>query len=414
MGFSGRLEGIAPSDIFQIISQNRMTGTLIARCQDGTAMIVFKDGQVIEAASDASQESLGFLLVSQGLVSEKVIETAEQQMKKRPDEPLGAILIGMGAISEKTLGAVVLKQIKHIFHRLVSCNDGFITFDRGETAVKRKINTREFMIPSGVSSEYLMMENARVIDEDRRCGTDRRSCARDTLPAGDPLQEASPSIGQQARSEAVAGSLFMRLGSLRLPRMAALRSAVETVVRKGNEFTVIAVRKGERIVGAAGDLVRGSIMPRLASAASTVRAFSPDGRALIYAGAAGIATGIALILLTALTFQPPSNELRITGRVVNLRATPTTKAKVVVKVDRGEKVSLLASEKGWYQVRTQSGAQGWIWNTLAERNKSTRTSVYGMTGSGFVLVSGLAILVIGILRKRRYGMNASAAPLQIK
>ena len=69
MGFAGRLEGIAPSDIFQIISQSRMTGTLIARCQDGTAMVVFKNGQVIEAASDAPQESLGALLAAQGLVT---------------------------------------------------------------------------------------------------------------------------------------------------------------------------------------------------------------------------------------------------------------------------------------------------------------------------------------------------------
>ena len=45
MGFAGRLEGIAPSDIFQVISQSRMTGTLIARFQDGTAMVVFKNGQ---------------------------------------------------------------------------------------------------------------------------------------------------------------------------------------------------------------------------------------------------------------------------------------------------------------------------------------------------------------------------------
>lgn len=412
MGFAGRLEGIAPSDIFQIISQNRMTGTLIARCQDSTAMVVFKDGQVIEAASDASQESLSSLLLSQGIVNEKTIETAEQEMKKNPDKPLGAILVEMRAISAKALEGFVLKQITHIFHRLASCEDGFITFDRGETAVKRKINTREFLFPSGVSTEYLMMETARVEDEERRRGTDRRrDRARGPLPEGEPPQEASPHVGVQGRSGAAVRALTVWFRGLRLPKMAALLSTAGSVVQVGTEITVAALQKGKELTVAAGDLFRRSIMPRLMSAARAIRAFSPDGKALIYAGAAGIAAGIALILLITLTSQPPTNELVITGRVVNVRATPAIKAKVVVKIARGETVSLLSSEEGWHQVRTQGGATGWIWNKLAERKESKGSGViYGVTGSGFVLVAGLALLVIGIMRRRRYGKIPSAPP----
>jgi len=191
MGFSGRLEGIAPSDIFQIISQNRMTGTLVARCPDRTAMVVFKDGQVMEATSDAPQEALGHVLVSQGLMSEETIAAAQERLKQEPDLSLGAILVQMGAISEKTLQSVVLRQIGHIVHRLMSCDDGFITFDRGEGAVKRKLNTREFFLPAGVSPEYLIMERARVVDEERRRVADRRSYSRGPLPESGPLQFSS-------------------------------------------------------------------------------------------------------------------------------------------------------------------------------------------------------------------------------
>jgi uncharacterized protein YgiM (DUF1202 family) len=168
------------------------------------------------------------------------------------------------------------------------------------------------------------------------------------------------------------------------------------------------VRKGKAIAGTAGDLLRRFVMSRLANALSKVRAFSPDGRALIYAGTAGVSLGIALILLTTLSYRPRGTELVITGRIVNIRATPSTATKVVEKALQGETVSLLSSAKGWYQVRTKAGTTGWIWGKLAKQkeNKAMVFS-YSMAGSGLVLIVGLALLMTGITRKRR---TASAAP----
>jgi uncharacterized protein YgiM (DUF1202 family) len=106
------------------------------------------------------------------------------------------------------------------------------------------------------------------------------------------------------------------------------------------------------------------------------------------------------ILLTAQPSQPPAGKLVITGRSVNIRATPSTTAKVVAKTDRGEMVSLLSSAEGWYQVRTQAGATGWIWEKLAERRKNTSKAVsHGRTGYGAVLIVGLALLIVGIVRR---------------
>lgn len=411
MGFSGRLEGIAPSDIFQIISQNRMTGTLIARCQDSTAMVVFKDGQVIEAASDASQESLSSLLLSQGIVDEKTIETAEQQIKMDSDKTLGAVLVDMRAISAKALQGFVLKQITHIFHRLASCEDGFITFDRGETAVKRKINTREFLFPSGVSTEYLMMETARVEDEERRHVSDRREHAKGPLPGGGPLRETSVDAANQGGSGAAVRARPWWLREINLPKMPDLLNTAGSVLQVGTELTAAALQKGKELAKAADMWLHDSVMPRLVSVVNTVRAVSPDGRALIYAGAVGIAGGIALFLMTTLSSQPSTSELVITGRVVNVRAMPEIEANVVVQVDRGETVSLISSENEWRQVRTQGGATGWIWFKLAQQKESKATSVvYGMMGSGLVLVAGLALLVMGIMRRRGYREIPSASP----
>lgn len=391
MGVAGRLEGIAPSDIFQIISHNRMTGTLVARCGDGTSMVVFKDGQVMEAASDALRESLGHLLVSQGLMSRETVESAQERRKREPDRPLGAILVEMGAIPGKTLEAVVFRQIGHIVNRLMSCEDGFFTFDRGEMAVKRKLNTREFFLPAGVSAEYLIMERARVVDEERRRGSDRRAQAQ-APDSGGVLSGEGPRPGGVPGGTGAAAARRRALSRLRALGIAAAENLAGAAGA--------AVRKGKAVAGTARDLLRSSVVPRLANALGKVRAFSPDGRALIHAGAGGIALGIALIVLPVLVYRQSGSGLVITGRVVNIRAAPSTGAKVVAKAAQGDAVSLLSSAKGWHQVRTKTGAAGWIWEKLAKRQEN-KTAAFGcaMAGSILSLIAGAALLIAGIKRK---------------
>ncbi len=392
MGFSGRLEGIAPSDIFQIISQSRMTGTLIARCQEGTAMVVFKNGQVIEAASDAQRESLSHLLVVQGLMSDETIGSARDRRKREPDRPLGAILIEMGAISEQTLEAVVLRQIGHIVHRLVACEDGFFTFDSGEMALKRKLNTREFYLPSGVSTEYLMMERARALDEERRSGADRRTHAPGPSAETVPPRETIRAERERARSASPEAlhRFLSRLKALRLPGRERLRSAAGTIVRTGGA-----------IARSAGDLVRRTAAPRLEAARLRVRAFSPDGRALIIAGIAAIAAAAALLAMTAPAFRTAGSELVVTGRVVNLRAGPTIASKVVAKAMQGDTLAALSFAQGWHKVRTKTGGTAWIWQSLVKRKGNTGpVELLGRAGFGLLLVAGLVLLVTGIRWKR--------------
>ena len=431
MGFSGRLEGIAPSDILQVISQNRMTGTLIARCPDRTAMVVFKDGQVMEATSDAPQESLSYLLVSQGLMSEATIEAARERLKQEPDRSLGAILVEMGALSAKTLESVIFKQIGHIVHRLMSCDDGFLTFDRGEMAVKRKLHTREFFLPAGVSAEYLIMERARVVDEERRRVTDRRGHARGPLLVGETPHEASPAAGEQGRAGAAAAveKLTSWFRGIERPDMAKLRSAAGSAVQKGKELSVTsyrkakafagtsarqgkelsaaAFRKGKELAGSAGGWMRGTAMPLLASGVGKVRAWSPDGRAMMFSGIAVSVAGIALILLTTLTSPPPTNELLVTGRIVKVRADPTTSAAVVAKVERGETITSLSFNEGWHKVRTKAGDTGWVWQNLVEQKEikgKGKAVGYGRVGSWCVFIAGAALLVMGVMRKRRIAL----------
>lgn len=170
MSLVGRLEDLALPDIFQIISLSRKTGTLIVRSRKGTGLVVFKNGQVIQAGSDVIRDTLGNILVSQGMVDQADLSSALAAQKTAPDKPLGMLLVEMGATSAKVVEDVVRQQIEEIISDLLGWEEGFFNFELGEVAPKDKIevDTQNFLLKSGISAEYLLMESTRLLDERRK------------------------------------------------------------------------------------------------------------------------------------------------------------------------------------------------------------------------------------------------------
>lgn len=190
MSLVGRLEDLALPDIFQIISLSKKTGTLVVRSRKGTGMVVFKSGQVIQAGSDSIRDSLGNILVSQGMVDQGDLAAALSKQKSTPDKPLGMILVETGATTSKIIEDVVRQQIEEIIYDLLAWEEGFFNFELGEIAPKDKIeiDTHDLLLKSGLSAEYLLMEGTRILDERRK---DQKKKA--------PLFQTSPKASPAAR-----------------------------------------------------------------------------------------------------------------------------------------------------------------------------------------------------------------------
>jgi hypothetical protein len=196
MSLVGRLEDLALPDIFQIISLSRKTGTLVVRSRRGTGMVVFKDGQVIQAASDSIRDSLGNILVSQGMLDEAVLSKALAMQKQESEKPLGMILMDMGMVAAQTLQSVIRKQIEEIIYDLLDWEEGFFNFELGEIVPKDtiEIDTQEFLLKAGISAEYLLMEGTRILDERRK--DEKKPAAPRTTPA--TASPAAPNAAQKA------------------------------------------------------------------------------------------------------------------------------------------------------------------------------------------------------------------------
>ncbi len=76
MSLVGRLEDLSLSDIFQILSVGRKTGTLILKGSSGNALIVFKNGLVVRAETDNLDRTLGEDLLNAGMVKDTIFHLA--------------------------------------------------------------------------------------------------------------------------------------------------------------------------------------------------------------------------------------------------------------------------------------------------------------------------------------------------
>jgi len=199
MSLVGRLEDLALPDIFQIISLSKKTGTLVVRSRKGTGMVVFKNGQVVQAGSDVIRDSLGNILVSQGMIDQSNLSAALAVQKTSTDKPLGMILVETGATTAEVIERVVRQQIEEIIYDLLAWAEGFFNFELGEVAPKDKIeiNTQDLLLKSGLSAEYLLMEGTRILDERRKDhGTTApfppKTTTSATIPSAPPKASPAP------------------------------------------------------------------------------------------------------------------------------------------------------------------------------------------------------------------------------
>lgn len=168
MSLVGRLEDLALSDIFQILSIGKKTGTLILKGSRGNAFVVFKNGLVVRAETDDIDGTIGEELVKVGTIKDTVLNLALEVKKKLPTKSTAEILIDFGAVTPSILDKVTRKRIEKIIYKLVVWEDGDFQFELDKVDPAGHINLSDtgWEITKGMSPEYLLMEGARVHDEE--------------------------------------------------------------------------------------------------------------------------------------------------------------------------------------------------------------------------------------------------------
>ncbi|MEK6576507.1 MAG: DUF4388 domain-containing protein, partial [Nitrospirota bacterium] len=162
MSLEGRLEDLGLPDIFQIIGLSKRSGALSIVRQEGTGRLVFSMGQVVYASSD-NKSRLGYTLVKKGLISNKDLENALRTQKlKGVKKPIGTILLDAGAIDRNTLEKEIKNHVVEVVRDLMTWESGSFHFELGDLV------EGDVALKSGINPEFLLLEGARITDEEER------------------------------------------------------------------------------------------------------------------------------------------------------------------------------------------------------------------------------------------------------
>ncbi|HET6516127.1 MAG TPA: DUF4388 domain-containing protein [Thermodesulfovibrionales bacterium] len=167
MSLVGRLEDLALADILQILSIGKKTGTLTIRGDGENSFIVFKNGLIVRAETSMLERSMGHDLVRHGIVKEHVLKTATELKRKLPTKSIAEILYELNSVSREQMERAGKKRIEKVISRLVTISSGDFRFelDSLDPGSYGEIDDTGWEISKGLSAQYLLMEGARIHDE---------------------------------------------------------------------------------------------------------------------------------------------------------------------------------------------------------------------------------------------------------
>ncbi|MEW6052222.1 MAG: DUF4388 domain-containing protein [Nitrospirota bacterium] len=167
MSLVGRLEDLALSDIFQILSIGKKTGILILKGSRGNALVTFRNGLVVRAETSDIERNLAEDLLNAGIIKDTIYNLAAEVKKTLPSKSYPEILYELGSANRETLEKTTKKRIERVICQLLYWHDGDFQFELDDTDPAGKVDIPDlgWELSKGMSPEYLLMEGARVQDE---------------------------------------------------------------------------------------------------------------------------------------------------------------------------------------------------------------------------------------------------------
>jgi hypothetical protein len=174
VSLSGRLDDAGLPSLVQTLADDAATGKLTLTRPDGHALLVFRAGRVIYAASGSLRVPFGTILFLRGLITEMDLTAAlERQHAASPPRRLGSVLVEMGKIDDRTLRDVIRQQTELVFGDVLRWKTGFFEFqpltltEGGEV----EVDVKDFLLADGFDPKEVLF---KVLPDVEGTGAPRR------------------------------------------------------------------------------------------------------------------------------------------------------------------------------------------------------------------------------------------------
>lgn len=151
MAFTGRLEGLTVPDILQLLALLKKTGKLTLTRLGSSGVILFRDGEVVFAASDSRRNLLGNTLIRENSLSENALNAALEAQYLSPQwKRLGGILVEKGLTTPRMVSHAIQHQIEQVLLEFMTWETGFFRFERME------VSNEDDLIEAGKDPRHLI------------------------------------------------------------------------------------------------------------------------------------------------------------------------------------------------------------------------------------------------------------------
>jgi hypothetical protein len=185
--FAGRLGEVGVADLISFLNMFRKSGILHFAFAGGSKELYFQNGEVVFAVSTFPEEDLGEILFALGKVDREILQKARQSVAGHTT--IGKILVDKGMVASKDLWQATRHQVETIVYHL-------FTFHQGNFSFLAKSLEQEEILRLSLSTQNLIMEGLRRVDESALYMRRIRSLDALVLPA-DPAAEGKTPAEQR-------------------------------------------------------------------------------------------------------------------------------------------------------------------------------------------------------------------------
>lgn len=131
MALQGNLRDFSTTQLLNLISLARKTGTLVIEGPTEHSMMAFREGRLVFAqlGNTPDDGSLATILQKQGKISPKQAEALRQRSRQISDKELGLLLINAGYLTQNDILQSVRQYILDVAYRLFTWVEGMFKFE---------------------------------------------------------------------------------------------------------------------------------------------------------------------------------------------------------------------------------------------------------------------------------------------
>ncbi|MEO6324859.1 MAG: DUF4388 domain-containing protein [Thermoanaerobaculia bacterium] len=191
----GKLEDFPLADILQVLQVSGKSGALFLTRTDGqTAVLAFRNGQIVQALSTESYQTLGDRLMKAGTITRLDLHEALGYMAHFPGMRLGDALVDRGYATRTEVEGEVKLQMTETIERLMSWNDTDFEFRIGLVSLGRGVPdfAVDLVLDKGMEPRHILLEASLLQDKRNREKNNAAAPEPKTHPPVIPLRENGP------------------------------------------------------------------------------------------------------------------------------------------------------------------------------------------------------------------------------